>query len=311
MRKLPAVLAVLGLSAVGLAGCGIPSGYDSCSRPDSGSSATDLVKVSGDFGSAPDVTVPSPLHVDTAEFHDVEMGTGTAITAGNQAVVLDMTILSGDTGETLVATAYDGDLSRVNSMTQWVQAVPALETSLHCATEGSRVVVTIPPGGIEAETAASLGLGEGDSAVAVVDVQKVYLPNAQGSLVYNDALGLPTVVRAPDGRPGVIVPDATAPDELVAQTLIKGDGATVSGDDQVRVHYTTVSWDDRSVLDTTWDGDPSSTTLETLVPGAVDELGDVAVGSQLLVVEPASEDGSTGTRVFVIDVLGVDAAPAQ
>ena len=82
----------------------------------------------------------------------------------------------------LVSTPYDGDLSRVNTYERWIQAVPAFETALKCATEGTRTVVALAPGDIEAQTAASLGLGEKDSAIAVVDVQKVYLPHAQGSL---------------------------------------------------------------------------------------------------------------------------------
>ena len=43
MRKIPAVLAVLGLTAVGLAGCSLPAGFEDCSRPVSDTAATDLV----------------------------------------------------------------------------------------------------------------------------------------------------------------------------------------------------------------------------------------------------------------------------
>jgi peptidylprolyl isomerase len=315
VRKIPALLAVLGLAAVGLTACGIPSGYAACPRPASTTEATDLVKVSGDTGSEPEVTVRTPFRVDSTSFDDIHTGEGTAITARNQAIVLDLQIVDGKTGEALVSTAYDGDFSRPNTYERWVQAVPGFERALDCATEGTRVVVALAPGDIEAQTAASLGLDETDSAVAVVDVQKVYLPHAQGSLVFNDALGLPTVVRAPDGRPGVIVPDAAAPTDVVAQTLIRGDGAKVSASDPLWVQYTSVSWDDKSVLDTTWDGDPTATTLDQLVPGAADVLGDVTVGSQLLVVLPASDGadgGSAGVaRVFVIDVLGVGEAPTQ
>jgi peptidylprolyl isomerase len=316
VRKIPVALAILGLAAVGLTGCGIPAGYDSCPRPTSDTSAADLVKVSGETGQKPEVTVRTPFHVDSTSFGDIHEGEGTAISAKNQAVVLDMQIVSGKTGEVLVSTPYDGDLSRVNTYDRWIQAVPAFKTALECATEGTRTVVALAPGGMEAQTAASLGRGGKDSAIAVVDVQKVFLPHAQGSLVYNDALGLPTVVRDPDGRPGIIVPDATAPKDIVAQTLIKGSGPTVGADDTIRVQYTSVSWDDKSVLETTWDSEPAAATLEKLVPGAAKVLGDdITVGSQLLVVLPSS-DGSNGAspgvaRVFVVDILGVDAAPTK
>lgn len=320
MRKLPALLAVLAITAVGLTGCGLPAGFESCPRPASDTSATSLVTVEGDAGEKSDVSVPSPFHVESASFEDIETGTGTAITSPSQSVVLDMEILGGDTGESVVATAYDGDLTRVTSFDRWVQAIPAFETALECATEGSRVVVALAPGDIEAETAASLGLSEGESAVAVVDVQKVYLPRAQGTLVYNDARGLPTVVRAPDGRPGVIIPDAPAPEELVVQTLIKGDGPEVTADQPVRVHYTGLTWAGREVFDTTWDGEAASLTLDGVVPGFAQALEGATVGSQLLVVIPPElgygdqQQGAIpadSTLVFVIDILGLDAVPAQ
>ncbi|MEU1970294.1 hypothetical protein ABZ477_01415 [Microbacterium sp. NPDC019599] len=312
MRKIPAVLAVLGLTAVGLAGCAIPAGYSSCERPASDASATDLVEVSGARDAQPEVTVRTPFHVDSASSTDLTTGTGTALSSPSQVIVLDLQIISGETGEVLYSSPYDGDLSRITTFDQWIQAVPGFESTLQCATAGTRTVVALPPGAVESESAASLGLGEDDSAVAVVDVQKVYLPNAQGSLVYNDALGLPTVVRAPDGRPGIIVPDAAAPTKLVAQTLIKGDGPVVTGDDTLRIHSTSVSWDDKSVLNTSWDSTPAAATLDQLVPGTAEALGEVTVGSQLLVVLPAadgSDESAAGATVYVIDILGVDEAP--
>jgi hypothetical protein len=318
VRKIPAVLAVLGLAAVGLAGCSLPAGHVDCSRPVTDTAATDLVTVSGDVGAEPDVSVRTPFHVESTSFDDLEVGTGPALSASNQAVVLDLQIVSGETGEVAYSSPYDGDLSRVATTAAWAQSVPAFESALECATEGSRVVVALEPGGIEPEAAASLGLTEDESAVAVVDVQKVYLPRAQGSLVYNDALGLPTVVRAPDGRPGVIVPSATPPAELVVQTLIKGDGAEVTGERPVRVHYTGVTWAGQEVFDSSWDTQPASLSLEAVVPGFAQAVEGATVGSQLLVVIPPElgygdtaqgEIPAGSTLVFVIDILGLDQAP--
>ena len=55
---------------------------------------------------------------------------------------------------------------------------------------------------------------------------------------------MPTVVRAADGTPGIIVPDGTPPDEVVVEVLKKGDGEVVTGDAPVRVHYTGVTYDE-------------------------------------------------------------------
>jgi peptidylprolyl isomerase len=116
------------------------------------------------------------------------------------------------------------------------------------------------------------------------------------------------------------VPDNAPPKELVVQTIIKGDGEKVTGDVPVRVHYTGVLWDGKTVFDTTWDGDPKSITLDSVVPGFATALKGQTVGSQVMVVVPPAEgykDQAQGsipansTLVFVIDILGLDAvAPA-
>lgn len=269
---------------------------------------------------APEVSIATPFHVDETSVEDLTVGDGTAISDSEQLVVLDITLFSGETGEKVVATPYDGDLSRVFALSRWVETFPGFADALQCATEGSRIVVGLAPGDIQAQTVTSLDLADDDSAVAVIDVRKVFLPHADGADQYNDAHGLPTVVRAPDGRPGIIVPDATPPTDLVVQTLKKGDGPEVTGDVPVRIAYTGVTWDDPKVFETTWDGEPPSTTLDTLVPGLAAGLQGATVGSQILVVIPPDQGyGDTqqggvpvnSTLVYVVDILGLDQAPAN
>lgn len=320
MRTIPAALAVLSLAAVGLAGCSLP-GDSGCSRPGVPDQAVmDLITVTGSVDAEPQLQVFTPFHTDALSFQDAVTGDGTAVVSESQLVVADISLFSGDTGDLLVATPYDGDMSRALTVSRWTQVFPDLGDVLHCAAEGSRVVVALPPGGVEAETAASNGLAEDESSIAVIDLHKVYLSRADGSLVYNTGHGLPSVVRAPDGRPGIIVPDGEPPAELALQTLIRGDGPVVTGDVPVRVHYTGVLWDERTVFDSTWDREPASLTLQAVVPGFAKALEGQTVGSQVMVVIPPDEgygDTAQGaipansTLVFVIDILGLDVAPAR
>lgn len=317
MRKISASLAVLGLVAVGLAGCSLP-GTGSCDRTEHSEAAVlSAVTVTGETSDAPEIDVYTPLRASDIAFEDLVVGDGTRITTEDQLIVLDISITSGRTGENLVQTAYDGDLSRVSPVARWAEVLPGIDKVLECATEGSRIAVALPPGGIEESTAASLGLDADDSAVAVIDIRKVFLPKAEGVTLFNVGSGLPSVVRAPDGRPGVIVPDAAPPRELVVQTLIEGVGEEVTGDAPVRVHYTGLTWADSTVFETTWDAEPSSIDLATMLPGFAEALRGQTVGSQVLVVIPAEEaygDQAQGpipadsTLVFVVDVLGIDQA---
>jgi hypothetical protein len=61
--------------------------------------------------------------------------------------------------------------------------------------------------------------------------------------------------RRPRARrtPGIIIPDAKKPTKQVVQTLIHGDGPKVKKTDGVRVQFTSVDWDTRKVVNSTWD----------------------------------------------------------
>lgn len=318
MRKIPALLAVLGLTAVGLVGCAASGGAACARTTDSDPQVMDAITVTGDSASVPTVKVYTPFHADQSAFEDLSTGSGTPITTDNQLVVLDVALFSGVNGQPLVKTAYDGSDVGVFSVARWKQTLPGLGDALQCATPGTRIAVALAPDGIAAQALPSLGLQEGDSAVAVVDVRKTYLAAADGADQYNDALGLPTVVRAPDGRPGIIVPDATAPTGLVVQTIKKGDGEVVTGEKPARLAYTGIAWGQKQPFATTWDGEAKSVDLSAMGPGFAQAITGKTVGSQILVVIPPDQVGSgrTGapdgsTLVYVVDILGIDAVAAQ
>lgn len=314
LRRIPAALAVIGLSALALVGCS-SSAPAACERPDAGSSALGLIDASGAEGS-PAVTLADPVYVDETSFEDVTVGDGPAVTSDAQDVVFSVAIANGASGETLISSGTD-----VRPVSGWAEHYAGLADMMKCATEGSRIVGALPFDAVSAEAASSMGLTEGQSLAVVLDLQKVYLPAANGIPQYNDRPGMPSVVLAPSGAPGIIVPDAAPPSELVVEVLKRGEGPAVTADDSIRIHYTGVTWAERTVFDSTWDkGASAAVTLDGVVPGFAQALEGATVGSQLLVVIPPDlgygEEGTgsipgNATLVFVIDVLGIDApAPA-
>jgi len=315
VRKIPAALALIGMTSVGLVGCTVEAAAPTCVESDT--DLASLATVSGDIDAEPRVEVYSPFHVDEVAVERLSEGEGPELSTDSQLLVMDYSFYAGDSGEPFAATAYDGDLTNVFSMENIAAALPGLSEALQCAQAGSRIVIGLPADEINPDYAAQAGLAEDESLLAVVDVRKVYLPQAEGDLRYNSSLGMPTVVRAPDGRPGVIIPDAAAPDELVVQTLIEGDGEVVEAGDTVRVHYTGLTWADREVFDSTWETTPAALSLDEVVPGFSAALEGQTVGSQVLTVIPPDQgygDQASGaipagsTLVFVIDILGVDEA---
>lgn len=278
-------------------------------------SALDLVDVSGSGSGEPTVEVRTPFHVRETATKVLERGDGAAIVADDQLLALDITISGGGTGEQLIATPYSGDLSRVFALSEWTQGFPGLADALQCATEGSRLVVGLAPDDLADGAAQSLGLADDESAVAVVDVRKVYLARADGADQFTESHGLPTVVRAPDGRQGVIVPEATPPQDVVVQVIQRGEGAELTKDDTARAHFTGVVWETGEVFDTTWDEQAREVSEQTLPAAVLDALQGQTVGSQVLVVVPPSEgfgDEQQGpipggsTLVYVVDLLGID-----
>lgn len=319
MRRIIAAAGALSLTVLALTACAAPSADSaSCTRDLPGSSALDLVDVSDTaVGTKPAVSLSAPVHVDGLAARDAVTGDGPAITSDAQDVVFDLTVLDGSSGTPIAASGYTGELTEIYPLDSWETTFPGLVDAVQCATEGSRVVMALGPDEVAAETRARFGLAEDATTVVVLDLQKVYLAAADGAEQFNDRAGMPSVVLAPDGRPGIVVPDNDPPTDLAVEVLKKGDGPEVTGDAPVRVHYTGVTWDDQEVFDSTWGSGAQPVELDRMIPGFAEALRGQTVGSQILVVVPPDQgygDSAQGgipadsTLVFVIDVLGLDPA---
>jgi len=319
VRRIIAAAGALSLTVLSLTACATPSsGSASCTRDVSASSALDLVEITDTpVGTKPTVELSAPVHVDGLSARDTITGEGRAITSDAQDVVFDLTVIDGSSGAPIAASGYTGQLSEVYPLDSWEATFPGLVDALHCATEGSRVVMALGPDEVTADTRARFGMAEDATTVVVLDLQKVYLAAADGAEQFNDRAGMPSVVVAPDGRPGVLIPDNDPPTDLAVEVLKKGDGEEVTGDVPVRVHYTGVTWADKKVFDSTWDRGAQPMELDQTIPGFAEALRGETVGSQVLVVIPPDQGyGETAqgaipansTLVFVVDILGLDPA---
>lgn len=298
MRKTSAVLASLSLAVLALTGCTAAPAFNgaACDRDAGGDSVLSTATVTGDLGAVPDVEVFGPVKADKTTFADITVGDGRTLTSDFQPVVLDIAFYGGESGEELYTSEFNGDLSRVNNIDFWAQKSAGLGDVLACATGGSRILAVLTPEDFGVQNSEGFGLAEDENVVAVIDVLEVYPTRASGESQFNDARGLPTVVRAVDGTPGIIIPDSPAPTEAVTQTLIKGDGAEVKKGDLIVNNIMAVNWDDKSIASNTWGSTAS-------LGAAANELIGATVGSQLLVVIPAAE-GTVATAV-VVDILGI------
>lgn len=100
MRTAPALLLSAALVTVTLSGCSsAPSGAECLSPGD----ATQQVSVSGELGSTPDVSFPTPLYAQETQAAAVISGDGATL-SGDEPVVLDWSIFDGRTGKLIEAS---------------------------------------------------------------------------------------------------------------------------------------------------------------------------------------------------------------
>lgn len=299
MRKTPALIATAAVLALGLSGCtaapelGAPAG-----------AATRAISTSGSFGDAPKVSFPTPLYTETTQrdFAITGPGEGPEITTAAQVMTVRWTLLDGLTGKTVEGATWSDP--KPMTVSAWPEGVQNVFLGAHA---GDRVVAALAPDD---------GIGGSGSAVFVADVDSVFPERATGRVVNPTMNGLPSVVTAPDGTPGITLPPSSAPTTSKIATLREGDGEELTAESNVVVQYTAVDWGTRKVLDTTW-GTTSPAQIALANPatpaGLTKALVGATVGSQVLaVLTPEDTAGSDKTAspygdstvVYVIDVLG-------
>jgi peptidylprolyl isomerase len=297
-RPLTAVIAAVLVSGA-LAGCtgfSIDRGCEPAFLPGDASKA---VTASGDVGDSPAVEFPTPLIAEETQRSVLVEGEGAPAAAG-AIVRANYVYFDGSTGA--AGTETTGLLTASD-------VAKSLGQALECVTVGSRVVVVGPATDLFPDVPEETT----DTIIAVLDITAIYLGKANGiNQLPQD--GMPTVVTAVDGTPGISSTYVPATDEPRIATIKAGGGATVAEGDTVVFHARSWDWSSGST-NTVTVGDINSWATGSPYPivPSVETLGDetlvdaligAKVGSQVLVVIPDPETPSSAT-VYVLDVLGI------
>jgi peptidylprolyl isomerase len=273
--------------------------------------------VSGSFGKAPVIKIPTQKAASGLTVKTVIHGTGPALAktdafVGNYAIY----IWSG-TAHRLAQSSY------TTAPTLFAgQLLPGLEKALVGQKMGSRVLAVIPPKDAFGKSGnPQAGIKGTDTLVFVVDLIKDFAGNASatGQQVTNGGGSLPTVT-ATGSAPTIKMPSSKPPTKLVTKTLVKGSGPAIAAKQYVVVQYVGAIWKGGKVFDASWKrnqpfGFTIGATPSQVIPGWDKGLIGQTVGSRvMLVVPPADGYGKTGnsqagikgtdTLVFVVDILG-------
>lgn len=313
MRKLVSVVMAAGLLA-SLAACSTaPEPYASCTPKGNAS----LVTAKGKLDSDPQAQFPTPIIAKKAEVAVPIKGDGAQVSA-DAAVQITVSIYDGTTGEALASQSGPITAQAIRVFVD--DSTFPFSTAMQCATVGSRVVSTGTATQLFGSDA--LGLDSDEALVVVSDIDAVFLGKANGADQVPQS-GYPSVVLAPNGRPGLTFPSGKIPEGLGATTLKQGSGATVKKGDSVVANVTGVVWGADTTFLSSWDGKAPKTVIAEelgadgagLPAGLAKAVIGQKVGSQLLVVLSGDDSYPTGqapqgvadgdTVVFVFDILGV------
>ncbi|MDG4861159.1 FKBP-type peptidyl-prolyl cis-trans isomerase, partial [Streptomyces sp. T-3] len=285
----------------------------SCSGPE----PQNIPRVTGDFGSRPDVAMPSYPPPKEARMKVLKEGDG-AVTKKGQVVVTDVDMRIWESGKPLMDTyrleqpttaVLDGQhVSRT-----WDQALLDRKA-------GSRVMLVTPAThGFGPHGMAPAQVTPSDHMVLVFDVIGGYDAKAQvpgGSSAPYDTV--PRVTVKPGEEPVLGGEWGPAPKKLGVRTLVEGKGPELKAGQSVVLQYTGVQWGKKSSFNSTYRrSGPNGFIMKdaAMLPGWYPALLGKRVGSRMLITVPADQrPGFTHTPgalaapkdkpvAYVIDVL--------
>lgn len=328
MRLRPiAALAALAITAGTLTACSTEyAATEGCVPSHESSAGADQIEVSGEFGSIPTVDFEGPIPTSPEGLRFIDGGEGHRAEPGD-LVFAHFTVFDGNNGEQIFSSHENGQPLRVS-----VRDGDAilLESAALCGAAGSRIVTssTLQDALGEGQSLRGSDAGPTDPIVMVYDVTQVMPGRATGTPQPGHP-DLPAISLGAEGQPGLSFTGSDAPENLVVNTAIQGNGDEILPGDTVVLQYTGVIWETGEVFDSTWlsakpgatpDAVGSNPAIFELQPGALIDgfyngLMGQNVGSQVIISipqdqgysDPATRPPSIGegdTLVFVVDILG-------
>lgn len=250
-----------------------------------------------------------PFVTQETQTEQLQAGDGEEVGAEHDVVVRYLTV-NGTTGEQVISTFTHDETVTLDLTDE--NLFPGFRDHLPGTSAGESLLMALPSADAFGELGhEQLGVGPGDTLVFYLEVVGSY-PVA-GEPV-DPVEGLPTV-QADGESPAVIdVEGVEAPDELVVQPLVQGQGPEVEEGQTVFVHYTGVKLSDGEQFDTSYDrGQPFS--FQVGAGGVIDGWDQGLIGqnvrSRVLLVIPKEDAYAADPThelaeedlVFVVDII--------
>lgn len=309
-----ALSGVLAVAMLGLAACGSTS-QSEADAP--GGKSLSSVTIEGEQGKAPKVTFDGRLDPAKTETEVLVEGDGETVADGD-TVSTQWWIGNGFTQEEAQNTFEDGP----QSVEVAPDILPFLRTALIGHKVGDRVVLLTSAEKAYGESGnPSIGIGNKDAVLAIVDImdRSETIPPLDGPQGEDKkpAGWAPTVIEKDGVVTGLDFSTAHKPSgELIATTLVKGDGAKVKKGQTLTVNYLGQVYEADKPFDESYSGEPAEFPIGvgSVIAGWDERLVGRTVGSRVILEIPPAKgypDGNesagiskTDTLFFVIDILG-------
>ncbi len=325
--KIVTSVTLAAMVALSLVACTAPAA-DTCEATPPGEHSSSI-KVTGDFGKEPKVTLPTSFEADETERSVLISGDGAAALDGDM-ITAHYGAYNASTGEPVQldadSTWAENEFGVNDSMESFF---PGLYNTLLCAQPGDRIVSAIPAVELFGDSGPQFGIGATDTMIFIFDVSKVGpgpteapTPEPESG---SESEPLPTPAAWVDNVPTVDlsadVPVVTLPNtapstELQLKVLEEGTGAIVENSQAtVTIDYQGTSWDTGEVFDQSYDrGEPSTFPVGGVIKGFAAALVGQKVGSTVLVTippeyaygsDPSAHQLGGQTLVFLIKIHDV------
>ncbi|OZG65992.1 FKBP-type peptidyl-prolyl cis-trans isomerase [Bifidobacterium eulemuris] len=309
------VAAKMTAAIASLALCLTMSACSDSSDSDDSASSSDAnqiagITATGELGEKPTIKLHTPMSVEDGAYSILQEGDGETVEDGDRVCAQGVAINVED-GSELMST-WEDDTPDCSILVD----SDYLSSTYYDVLKGQPINTTVAFG-INENSSSSSSSTVSSYIMALTLVSKSRdLEKATGEEVTDVPADLPKVTRDEDGKPSIDMNGQGAVDELIAQTLIKGDGETLTDSSTAVVKYT--GWlTDGTQFDSSWDRgttfDADLSSSGSIIQGWKDGLIGQTVGSQVLLVIPAdlaygdSGSGDTipggATIVFVVDIV--------
>jgi peptidylprolyl isomerase len=298
---------------LGLAACGSGS-----SDSDAGGAPLSSVTIEGKQGEEPKVTFDGRLDGSQEEMDVLVEGDGETVADGD-TVSTNWWIGNGYTEKEAQSTYETGP----QSVEVAEDVLPFLRETLIGRKVGDRVVLLTSAEKAYGESGnPSIGIGNKDAVLAIVDILDTSetvppLDGPQGD-EKKPAGWAPTLIEEDGVITGLDFADAHEPTgELIATTLIKGDGAKVKSGQTLTVDYLGQVYEADKPFDESYSKEPATFPIGVgqVVKGWDERLVGRTVGSRVILEIPPNKgygkEGNeqagikgTDTLFFVVDILG-------